>query len=250
MTPAPWASLYQRRDSGTIRIRHVELPRRAHTRVVLASDLHARDDWFPPSCVSGVVRRINDIDDVDAVLLPGDFVGDHELEAIDWAAPLLAQIEPPTFATLGNHDHWLDGPYIERTLEEHGIRVLTNESQRLDGWHLAGIDSCWGGRPDVATALAAVPRDEPAVVMGHEPHLATMHDRFLHVAGHTHHGQVRPPLVAGIATPRYYPRYSQPYPRGLYARDDGTYVYTTAGVGYSVVSWRLNCPPEIVVIDL
>jgi predicted MPP superfamily phosphohydrolase len=130
--------------------------------------------------------------------------------------------------------------------------MLTNRSTQLAGgtW-MAGIDSCWGGRPDTESALRDVPDDTRAIVLGHEPWLATTHDRHLHVAGHTHHGQVRAPLplVGEAVANMFYPRYSRPFPRGLYRRTGDAFVYTTAGVGYSTVDWRLNCPPEIVVLD-
>jgi predicted MPP superfamily phosphohydrolase len=125
------------------------------------------------------------------------------------------------------------------------------------GLWIAGVDSCWGGDPQVERALAQVPADATAtLVLGHEPHLATLHRRFLHVAGHTHAAQMRVPRALTARRDRFLPRYSQPYVDGTYERDGGSeaggrsFVHTSSGVGYSTVGWRFNCPPEIVVIDL
>lgn len=253
----PLDLLYQRKHSRVIVERSLKLPagpdrRPVGTRIVLATDVHAREDWFPRSSVRDVVARINEVPGVDYVLLGGDFVGD-DASAIDWSAEEFSRIAAPTFATLGNHDYWTDPERIDAALRGAGIEIMTNRSVPLaHGVHLAGIDSCWGGAPDAERALHGIPQGAPTVVLGHEPWLATLHDRFLHLAGHTHFGQARLPipLVGDALAKMYMPRFSRPYPRRLYRRDDRSWVYTTSGVGYSTISFRLSTPPEIVVVDL
>jgi predicted MPP superfamily phosphohydrolase len=199
-----------------------------------------------------VVRAVPD---VSAILHLGDFVGDDP-SAIDWAAPLLADIDMPGYAVLGNHDHWSDPERVSGRLADAGITMLTNRSLELGGIVLAGVDSCWGGSPDIRASLKGVDEAAPVIVLGHEPWLATLHDRWLHVAGHTHHGQVRAPLFGDRVMNRSMPKKSQPYPRGRYQRTPAsaetpaTWAYTTAGVGYSTADFRFLCPPEIVVLDL
>ena len=246
----PLTALYQNRTLSGLQVRHQRVPGTTGSRVVLVSDIHARDDWFSRPCVVELVAAINRVERVDAVLLLGDYVGD-DVRAIDWAAEELGHLTAPTYAVLGNHDHWTDSERVTRALRRNKVDVLTNASSQLDtGLWLAGIDSCWDGDPDPERAFHRIPDDEPTVVLGHEPFLATMHQRYLHVAGHTHHGQIRIPPFAEFLARRTYPEYSQPYPRGLYHRAPQSWVYTTAGVGFSTVSIRFNCPPEIVVLDL
>jgi predicted MPP superfamily phosphohydrolase len=272
--------ILQRRSLSKLRVRHVDLRERGldlGVRLLLASDLHARNDWFPRPLVARLVDAINEIEGVDLVALLGDFVG-NDLSAIDWSAEEYARIEAPVAGVLGNHDHWLDAAYVERTLEQAGVSMLTNRALPLaqlvsshagDTW-LAGIDSCWtrrgstGPGADPDTAFADVPAGADVVVLGHEPWLATMHEHVLHVAGHTHCGQVRTPLFGDWTARMHMPRFSEPYPCRLYevpveqhttlpgthrtARDT-RFVYTTAGVGYSTVDVRAFCPPELVVLD-
>jgi predicted MPP superfamily phosphohydrolase len=263
--------VFQRRARITIRTRHVDLRERGldlGLRIVLATDVHAREDWFPRECVSQLVDAINAVDDARAVALVGDFVG-NDVTAMDWAGEELARIEAPAFATLGNHDHWTDAGYVTDALEAAGIPVLTNRAVQVDGAWLAGIDSCWtrrrsGPGPQPDAAFAEIPAGEDVVVLGHEPHLATLHEQVLHLAGHTHCGQVRTPALGDWTARMHMPRFSEPYPCRLYelpvehgeasgeqhrTRRDRRWVYTTAGVGYSTVDFRLFCPPEIVVID-
>lgn len=255
--PRTFSRLYQRASADIIVRRDINLVTptnrdKPRHRILVATDMHARNDWFPAPNVQRLVDVINAVEDVDSVVLVGDFVG-NDATAIDWSAPIYGQIEARTFATLGNHDHWTDAPRIESALTDSGIEVLTNRNlERADGLWFAGIDSCWGGTADPELALAGIPEGVRTVVLGHEPKLATYHEEFLHIAGHTHAGQVRLPIPwLGLALTRLYmPLHSQPYPRRLYRRGNDSYVYTSAGVGYSTLSWRLTTPPEIVVIDI
>ncbi len=242
--------VFRRRALEQLEVRHIRIPCNNRYRFVLATDIHARDDWFPAESVREIVEAVEAVPDVDAVLYGGDYVGD-DLTAIDWAAPILGSIDTPKFATLGNHDHWTNPKHITTALEDAGVNVITNKSVELvpELW-LAGIDSCWDGKPDPKKALEKVPAGAQCVVLGHEPYLGTMHDEFLHLAGHTHHGQVCSPVAGEWVAERNYPRYSQPWPKGYYDRGRGRHVWTSAGVGFSTVSFRLNCPPDITVVDL
>jgi len=230
-------------------VRRVAVPLGWGRRLVLVSDLHA-DAWsMPAEAIRDVVLEVNRVPGVSAVLLPGDFVG-HELEAIHWCAEELARITAPTFASLGNHDLVFDDHTVRETLACHGHTVLVNQSAPLDGtlW-VAGLDSAVFGRPDPAGMLETVPLGAPCVVLGHEPWLATLHRQPLHLAGHTHHGQIRlRPLPL-----RYLPAYSQPYPEGTYEvplpGGGSRWVHTGAGVGSTTLPLRIGAPPEIVVID-
>ncbi|MEO6867583.1 MAG: hypothetical protein ABI200_06140, partial [Gaiellales bacterium] len=56
-TITPFRSLFQRR-SLNLRVRHVDLRARGlnlGTRIVLASDMHARNDWFPQPLIAQTV---------------------------------------------------------------------------------------------------------------------------------------------------------------------------------------------------
>lgn len=240
---------FQKRGEFEIVQRNIVLPvRQTGLRIVVASDIHADESWFPAEAVERVVEAINAVKNVDVVVLPGDFVTNNAA-SIEWSAPILAQIVHPVFATLGNHDAATNPQRISDVLQREGIPVLDNRAVEYTGgaW-IAGVDSMWGGRCDVDRALSTIPNDAPTVVVGHEPKIATMHKQFLHIAGHTHHGQGRLPLIGHQFARLYYPRHSAPFHKGLY--DLGNrYVYTTAGVGYTFISFRLNCPSEIVVID-
>jgi predicted MPP superfamily phosphohydrolase len=271
----PFNFFIQRRSLAVLRTRRVNLRARGSSlgvRIVLASDIHARDDWFGRDLVAAFVHAVNDVPDVDLIALTGDFVGDN-VSAIDWAAVELGKLHAPTVSVLGNHDHWEGAARITGALEQAGIEVLTNRArawspERSDLW-LAGIDSAWprsksdGPGANTDAAFADVPAGAEAVVLGHEPSLASLHAQSLHLAGHTHCGQVRSPLFGDWSARFHMPHFSDPYPCWLTEIDaidtifaggrrtprDRRWVYTTAGVGYSTADVRFLCPSEIVVID-
>ena len=66
------------------------------------------------------------------------------------------------------------------------------------------------------------------------------------VAGHTHGGQIRLPLLGAPAIPS---RFGQRYAYGVVREGNRTF-YITAGLGTSTLPWRFNCPPEIALIEL
>lgn len=275
----PIRRMYQRRSLAALVTRHVDLRGRGldlGVRVVLVADIHAREDWLPRPYVAQLVDAINAVEDVQLVAMVGDFTGDDP-SAIEGSCEEYARIAAPAVATLGNHDHWADARRTTAALQSAGVEVLTNRALPLrdviagyarEHW-VVGIDSCWprrrsGPGADVAAAMREVPAGAEAIVLGHEPHLATLHEQALHLAGHTHCGQVRSPVLGDWTARMHMPKFSEPYPCRLYelAVDAGSdvpahhrtmgdrrWVYTTAGVGFSTVDFRLFCPPEIVVVD-
>ncbi len=231
-------------------VRRVAIDAGLGLRIVLAADFHAHPEFFPRGRVREVVDLINGLDSVDLVAMPGDFVG-HDVTAIDWVAQELQRLVRPAFATLGNHDHMEGGDVVADALSAAGIEVVTGRFVAIDGRDdvgVVGVESVFSVRPGPGAIDALVPDGRRAVVLGHEPVLATMHTQALHLAGHTNHGQVR---IPGVPL-RYLPSGSQPYPEGL-ARIEGPdgdrYAYTTGGLGSTTVPLRIGVPPEVVVLD-
>jgi predicted MPP superfamily phosphohydrolase len=242
------AALRARRLSGgRVVVRHAEIDAGLGVRFVLVSDIHADSGAMARERIREIVSDVNRIGRVAAVLMPGDFVG-HQRDAIDWCAAELSRLHAPAFASLGNHDLILGRERVIDALTTAGITMLVNRAVEIEtGVWIGGLDST-RGEPDAARMSAVVPAEARCVVLGHEPALAPMHEQVLHVAGHTHHGQIR--LRGG--RPLVLPSHSRPYPAGLYEVTDAgprRWVYTTAGVGCTTVPIRMGAPPEIVVID-
>ena len=65
------------------------------------------------------------------------------------------------------------------------------------------------------------------------------------LAGHSHGGQVRLPLIGAIMVPGGVGQYDM----GLFQTPSGP-LYVNAGIGYFYVNVRFNCRPEITVFEM
>ena len=223
--------------------------------IAVAADFHVGAPHAGLPMLQRVVDELNAARP-DLVLLPGDFViqgvlGGQPVAPEDIAAVLAGLTAPlGVFATLGNHDWWLDGERVRKALETAGIQVIDNRALPLasaDGrlW-LAGIgdDMTGHARPDAA--FAGVPADARLIVMMHDPANAAAlpPQTVVAFAGHTHGGQVRLPLIGALITPGRAPRRHS----WGWIPDAPAPTWVTAGIGTSILPIRFNCPPETVVL--
>src|SRR5512143_2720970 len=92
----------------------------------------------------------------DLVFLTGDYVSRNGRE-VGRARELLVGLPAPTFAVLGNHDHWVDGAGTAAALRSLGYEVLENRWTRVTvrGEPLAvvGVDDLLTGNADVPRAV-------------------------------------------------------------------------------------------------
>lgn len=189
----------------------------------------------------------------DMCVLTGDFrfrtFGSYSptLNALGELRPLLGDA---IYAVLGNHDTIRMVP----GLEAMGIRVLMNESVRIDrpgaALMIVGIDDAhYYGTHNLQKAAADVPADACAILLSHtpEPYRHAAHDEFsLMLCGHTHGGQICLPGGVPILTDSDAPRAMS---RGAWTYHDMV-GYTSVGCGVSIVDVRLNCLPEITLHHL
>ena len=226
-------------------------------RVGVLTDLHAGVFHAGEPVVARWVERMNEARP-DIVLLGGDFTDAHPLFggrlSPERIAERLAGLRAPlgSVAVLGNHDWKRFGMRMWTALAQAGIPVLENESRAFEApggrFHVAGLADVRHRRPDVARALAAVPADEPALVLSHDP------DAFPHVpervaltvAGHTHGGQVALPYVRRPFVPS---RHGERFVRG-HVVEHGRHLVVGAGLGTSGLPVRLLAPPELIVLEL
>ncbi|MBR0757220.1 metallophosphoesterase [Bradyrhizobium jicamae] len=158
---------------------------------------------------------------------------------------LCAQLKPPLYGILGNHDSIRMTP----ALEAMGIRMLFNESESIargdETIHLAGIDDAHFYRADdIAKAAARIPRDTFSVLLAHTPESyreAADAGFDLMLSGHTHGGQLCLPSGIAIKLEARLPRHMG---AGAW-RHAQLAGYTSRGAGTSLSPVRLNCPAEV-----
>lgn len=221
-------------------------------RIALVTDLH-HGPAVPAWWLERVADRVVELG-VDLVVLGGDFVS-HARSDLDGLEPLLARFRARdgVVAVLGNHDHWVDPDRVAAVIERAGATLIHNRHllvrRAAAVLAVGGVDDFTHGavRPD--EAFAGVAPDVPRVLASHNPDLIEYLPVGLRVdvmlAGHTHNGQARLPLVGPLTVPS---QFGRKYLHGL-KRVGETWLYVSAGVGSAWVP-RWGNPPELPVIHL
>ena len=227
-------------------------------RVAVLTDLHIGSPFNGLAKLRATVSRTNAAR-ADLVCILGDLViqgvlGGRFVEPEAIAAELAnLRARDGAIAVLGNHDGWFDHNRVRRALERAGIRVLEDTAARIvaptASYWVAGISDLWTGRHDIPAALAAVPADaRPLLLLTHNPDVfPEVPGRVeLTLAGHTHGGQVRLPLIGAPVVPS---RYGQRFVAG-HIVEGGRHLFVATGVGTSILPVRFRVPPTIAVVTI
>lgn len=234
--------------------------------MTVIADLHAGEPDMPLSHVRRVVDTALALRS-DVVLLLGDFKAWYRFKTRPvpdalWAAEL-ARLDAPlgTWAILGNHDWWHDLAGVRGALADVRIPVLENDAVLLgppgQKFWLAGIGDQlaiplghgqFRGVDDLPGTLSRINTDDPVVLMVHEPDIFPRVPQrvSLTLAGHTHGGQIRLPLIWPAFVPS---RYGARYAYG-HVVEDNRHLIVSGGLGTSIIPARLGVPPEVLHIEL
>lgn len=223
-------------------------------RAVLISDIHVAGPDMPPSRLARIVARINALRP-DIVLIAGDFISDKRTSTrfypLREAVAPLAALRPRfgTIAVLGNHDHWRNEAEARAALTAIGIRVVNNDAVTAGPLAVGGLDDAFTGHEDLAATLArlrALPG--PRILLSHspDPFPDVPGDVGLMLAGHTHCGQIRLPLIGAVSTMS---DYGDRYACGL-VREGGKILIVSAGLGTSILPLRLGAVPDMWLVRL
>ena len=241
-------------------------------RVALFSDLQigmwADNDGMARRVVARAVEE-----GAALALFAGDFVYSPDSAAVDRAVEIvrpLAEAGVPLVAALGNHDYSMMkreseidpdiAGYLRQRLAEAGATVLVNEAVRVrlgggDLW-VAGVGSVWAGESRPREAVAAVPEGAPRLVLMHNPTAFREigpGEAPLALAGHTHGGQIRLPLLGDTRSWLDIVDEGDVVADGWAERGtgaEGNRLYVNRGVGFSGVPVRINCRPELTLFTL
>ena len=226
-------------------------------RIAFLSDFHAGSHTDDVTRIAAIVDEAASFKP-DLALYGGDFVnmqmfGGGRLAPATIAA-ILARLEAPLgrVAVLGNHDYVHGVDDIRDALVRHGTAVLDDEHRTLrhDGHaiDLIGLPDARRLRPDGLALLAGLSPERPTIVLAHDPfwfaHMPA--GPHLMLAGHTHGGQVRFPLVGALTNASRAPlRWSYGH-----VEEGGRHLYVSGGLGTSGIPLRINMPPEYAILDV
>jgi uncharacterized protein len=259
--PALWAFVFEP-DRLVVREVALGLPRwppdAGELRLAVVSDIHTGAPHIDTTKLDQLVEAINRLHP-DAVVLLGDFVisgvTGGEFVGPEVTAERLKNLHSKhgTFAVMGNHDWWEGGERVWRALEAAGVRVLENDAASFAHGgrrvHLVGLADLWTRKPDVAGSLSKVADGEsPVIFLTHNPDIFTeIPERAaLTLAGHTHGGQVRLPLLGRPVVPS---RYGERFAAG-HVVEGSRHLYVTTGVGTSIIPVRFRVAPEVVLLRI
>jgi predicted MPP superfamily phosphohydrolase len=219
-------------------------------RLVHLSDLHMVGQ-FTPDFFALAVDHINQWQP-DVVAVTGDLV-DRE-DCIAWIPGTLGRLQSRfgVYAILGNHDQRLvDVARLRQALTDCGIediggRCVVRRIRHTDVL-LAGNEHPWFPRP--AESVVCCPEQRfYRILLAHSPDQfpwARAHQFDLMLAGHTHGGQIRFPVVGPVVCPS---RFGVRYASGIFDVPP-TLMHVSRGLS-GVHPLRFNCPPEITLLEL
>ena len=190
----------------------------------------------------------------DLVAVTGDLFDTES--CVDWGLDLLGELESRygVYFILGNHDRRVDWRRVRRKLVERGLVDLGGQWQEIvvrgQSVVLAGNELPWF---TPAADMAGCPSRDREVsqlrlLLSHSPDQLGWARRFdfdLMLAGHTHGGQIRLPLLGPIVSPS---RLGTQYASGTFERKP-TVLHVSRGVS-SFTPLRWNCPPELAILEL
>ncbi len=218
-------------------------------RVAFLSDFHLKRREYKK--LDKIVNLTN-MQNPNIVLLGGDYARGHDIKNTMnpiITAQKLSLINAPTYAVLGENDWWTDGDAISKALKDSGIRVLENSSVRIILKNryvdIIGLSDLTTQKPSISKAFrkTALPR----ILITHNPdvYFDIIDDVNLILAGHTHGGQ----FVIPFAKPVYVSsKYGSEFANGLIKKARNRMIVST-GIGTTGFPARLNCKPEIVIVD-
>ena len=221
-------------------------------RILQLTDLHF-GFLVPKYIISYVIEKAISIDK-DIIVCTGDYI--HERNSttqIDIVWPFLSKLSAKygVYSVLGNHDHWGDFErsyyWLEKTGQNlrHKVKFIEKMGQRI--W-LGGTGDLWEDKITIDDIFKDVDDCECKILLAHNPDTADLNFKTkidLMICGHTHGGQVNIPFIGAPVLPVRNKKYSSGF-----IESDKTNLFIGRGIGWAVFPIRLNCTPEISILEL
>lgn len=248
-------------------------------RIGVLGDAHL-GETFPHEWIERPLRALREAK-IDLLCLVGDYVwipetlgslsflGRRNQRFASFTGPALTQkvfddfcdltsaIAPPDgkVAIFGNHDHWSGPQECQIAFKRAGIPLLVNAAHRIQRGnqtlYLYGLDDYWTGIPELPALSPREIGKEVRILLSHNPDMISSFsdlpgfDFDLALAGHTHGGQIRLPIVGAL----HYNIRDHRLAEGLIALPR-LQAYVTRGIGVVEFPYRLNCPGDVSVLTL
>ncbi|NLC54662.1 MAG: hypothetical protein GX769_02110 [Erysipelothrix sp.] len=229
-------------------------------QIAFISDIHY-NLFMDQERFAKVVSKVNETNP-DIIIFLGDLIDDTNLESFDdkTKATLLTQLQSMPakygkFAVLGEADYVSEemNETVKQLLFASDFEVLNNEMIKIskdtnNAFQLIGIDSPLNGLADIETAYKNVNSKLFSLTILHTPDTSKLLPQNLTdlvVAGHSHGGQIRIPLLGQV----YNQELAEEYYSGLY-NIGAIKLFVTNGVGTTNNDIRIFAPAEVMIYTL
>lgn len=231
-------------------------------RIAHISDLHNTEMGTDNEKLISMLKNA----EPDVIAITGDLIDSRNTNvetALQFAENAI-KISPCYYVT-GNHEARVsEYEELKNGLTELGVIVLEDERTEIEIFGekitLLGVDDpsfqtdyLFG---DSATVMQnklqelIVDEDTYTILLSHRPELYEVYTESkvdLVLSGHAHGGQFRLPFVGGLVAPNQglFPKYDA----GLYS-EENTNMIVSRGIGNSILPFRINNRPELILIKL
>jgi hypothetical protein len=246
-------------------------PAHNNFKIAAISDVHGGSNYINEDKIRKLVELTNE-QNPDLIVLLGDFVSEQIFNPNELKMPVSSiadnlsglKAKYGVFAVLGNHDFRYSLSRVRAELERVGIRVLDSEAVEINpnGQNLIilglaevlKINEWYPYANESKNALKETKADSNVLALVHNPdaigivtgEFLVSENLRLVLAGHTHGGQVRLPLIGSLVVPS---NYGQKYALG-HITENGVNMFVTTGIGTSILPIRLGVPPEISILTV
>ena len=204
--------------------------------------------------------------DPDMIAITGDLIDSRNTDveiALQFAQE--AMKIAPCYYVSGNHEARVNGyEELKTGLISAGVIILEDVQTEIsiEGETITVIgindpsfqtDYLFGDAETVVSSKLSelhTDRDGFTILLSHRPELFdtyTDHDVDLVLSGHAHGGQFRLPFIGGVIAPNQglFPEYDA----GIYT-EGNTSMLVSRGIGNSILPFRINNCPEVILIEL
>ena len=231
-------------------------------RIVQISDLHNAEFGENNEKLLLMLKQA----DADIIAITGDMIDSRNTDvdvAISFAQK--AVNIAPVYYVNGNHESRVSGEYekLKQGLTDAGVTILENSSADItigdEAITLIGINDPTFRmdivddtmEQNIAHQLVNVipDNDNYKVLLAHRPEYFDVYagNVDLVLSGHAHGGQFRIPFIGGLVAPGqgFFPEYYE----GSHIKEN-TEMIVSRGIGNSIIPFRINNKPEIIVAEL
>lgn len=250
-------------ELNTYTISSSKLPESFHGyRIAHVSDLHNAEMGEDSEKLLTMLRNA----DPDMIAITGDIIDSRNTD-IEVALQFVREAVKiaPCYYVTGNHEARVNEyGELKAGMEAAGVTVLedarTENGLEGETITLIGVndpsyqtDYLFGDAETVMNDKLEelhTENDGFTVLLSHRPELFgtyVAHDVDLVLSGHAHGGQFRLPFIGGLVAPNQ--GLLPEYDAGIYT-EDNTNMLVSRGIGNSILPFRINNRPEVILIEL